>query len=104
MRQPEGREVVIVEAVRTPIGRGHKEKGYYKDTHPNTLLAKTYTEVIERAGIDAAEASSREVVIEHWPRVLKACDGPVLPSTGAHQSWPLRTNTTRSPRGETAGE
>jgi acetyl-CoA acyltransferase len=52
MRQPEGREVVIVEAVRTPIGRGHKEKGYYKDTHPNTLLAKCYTEVIDRAGIE----------------------------------------------------
>src|ERR1700756_5223658 len=50
-----GREVVIVEAVRTPIGRGHKEKGYYKDTHPHTLLAKCYTEVIERSGIDAAE-------------------------------------------------
>jgi acetyl-CoA acetyltransferase family protein len=47
-----GREVVIVEAVRTPIGRGHKEKGYYKDTHPNTLLAKCYTEVIDRAGIE----------------------------------------------------
>src|SRR5216683_1382974 len=55
MRQSEGREVVIVEAVRTPIGRGHKEKGYYKDTHPNTLLAKCYTEVVERSGIDAAE-------------------------------------------------
>jgi acetyl-CoA acyltransferase len=55
MRQPEGREVVIVEAVRTPIGRGHKEKGYYKDTHPNALLAKTYTEVIARSGIDASE-------------------------------------------------
>ena len=38
MRQAEGREVVIVEAVRTPIGRGHREKGYYKDTHPNALL------------------------------------------------------------------
>jgi acetyl-CoA acyltransferase len=50
-----GREVVIVEAVRTPIGRGHKEKGYYKDTHPNTLLGRCYTEVIERAGIPAAE-------------------------------------------------
>jgi acetyl-CoA acyltransferase len=46
-----GREVVIVEAVRTPIGRGHPEKGYYRETHPNALLAKTYTEVIERAGI-----------------------------------------------------
>jgi acetyl-CoA acyltransferase len=51
MQNGSGREVVIVEAVRTPIGRGHPEKGYYKDTHPNELLGKTYTEVIERAGI-----------------------------------------------------
>src|SRR3954462_13057106 len=50
-----GREVVIVEAVRTPIGRGHEEKGYYKDTHPSNLLAKSFSEVIERAGIDASE-------------------------------------------------
>jgi len=55
MRQADGREVVIIDAVRTPIGRGHKEKGYYKDTHPNTLLAKCYTEVIERSGVDASE-------------------------------------------------
>src|SRR2546423_11179409 len=54
MRQPDGREVVIVEAVRTPIGRGHKEKGYYKDTHPNELLGRCYTEVISRAGIEPA--------------------------------------------------
>ena len=50
-----GREVVIVEAVRTPIGRGHEEKGYYKDIHPSTLLAKAYSEVIERAGIEPSE-------------------------------------------------
>ena len=50
-----GREVVIVEAVRTPVGRGHPEKGYYKDTPPSNLLASTYSELIERAGIDAAE-------------------------------------------------
>src|SRR3954452_19664644 len=55
MRQQEGREVVIVEAVRTPIGRGHKEKGYYKDTHPADLLGKTYTEVLSRSGVDPAE-------------------------------------------------
>jgi acetyl-CoA acetyltransferase family protein len=48
----QGREVVIVEAARTPIGRGHEEKGYYKDTHASNLLAKTYSEVIDRAGID----------------------------------------------------
>jgi len=55
MPMENGREVVIVEAVRTPIGRGHPEKGYYKDTHPNELLGKCYSEVIERAGIPAEE-------------------------------------------------
>jgi acetyl-CoA acyltransferase len=50
-----GSEVVIVEAVRTPIGRGHEEKGYYKDVHASNLLAETYSALIERAGIDAAE-------------------------------------------------
>ena len=48
-----GREVVIVEAVRTPVGRGHKEKGYYKDLHPSNLLARTYTELVKRTGIEA---------------------------------------------------
>jgi acetyl-CoA acyltransferase len=55
MHNGEGREVVVVEAVRTPIGRGHPEKGYYKDTHPNALLGRCYTELIERAGIPASE-------------------------------------------------
>src|SRR4051794_3919968 len=51
----QGREVVIVEAARTPIGRGHEEKGYYKDVHPSTLLARTFKEVVDRAGIDPSE-------------------------------------------------
>jgi acetyl-CoA acetyltransferase family protein len=51
----QGREVVIVEAVRTPIGRGHLEKGYFKDFHPADLLGLTYTEVLRRAGVDPAE-------------------------------------------------
>jgi acetyl-CoA acetyltransferase family protein len=51
----QGREVVIVEALRTPIGRGHPEKGYYRNVHPSTLLARTFAELINRAGIDPAE-------------------------------------------------
>jgi acetyl-CoA acyltransferase len=50
-----GREVVIVEAARTPIGRGHAEKGYYKDLHASNLLAKVYGELFERSGVDPAE-------------------------------------------------
>jgi acetyl-CoA acetyltransferase family protein len=49
-----GREVVIVEAVRTPVGRGHPEKGWYRDVHPNELLGRTWAEVITRAGIEPA--------------------------------------------------
>jgi acetyl-CoA acetyltransferase family protein len=48
----QGREVVIVEAVRTPVGRGHPEKGYYRDVHPNELLGRTWAAAIERAGIE----------------------------------------------------
>jgi acetyl-CoA acetyltransferase family protein len=55
MGAQQGREVVIVEAVRTPIGRGHPEKGWYRDTHANALLGACYTELVARAGIDAAE-------------------------------------------------
>jgi len=49
----QGREVVIVDVVRTPVGRGHPEKGYYRDVHPSTLLATTYKNLIDRVGIDA---------------------------------------------------
>jgi len=53
MRNGNGREVVIVEAARTPVGRGHKEKGIYRDTHPNELLGKSFQAVIDRSGIPA---------------------------------------------------
>jgi acetyl-CoA acyltransferase len=49
------REVVIVEAVRTPIGRGHPEKGYYKDVHPAKLLSTCYSELLNRTGLDPHE-------------------------------------------------
>jgi acetyl-CoA acyltransferase len=50
-----GREVLIVDAVRTPIGRAHPEKGMYRDTHPNNLLAACLTALVDRTGTDPAE-------------------------------------------------
>ncbi|WP_102261585.1 thiolase family protein [Mesobacillus jeotgali] len=44
------REVVIVEAVRTPVGR---RKGLLKDIRPDELAAGVLKEVVMRAGIDA---------------------------------------------------
>src|SRR3546814_19839501 len=45
------REVVIVEGVRTPVGR---RKGLLKDIRPDDLAAEVLKEVVQRAGIDAA--------------------------------------------------
>jgi acetyl-CoA acyltransferase len=49
---PELREAVIVEAVRTPIG---KRNGALKGIHPADLLAEVLKEVVGRTGIDPGE-------------------------------------------------
>jgi len=46
-----GREVIITDAVRTPIGRGHPERGYFRDWHASTMLAHTYTALLDRTGL-----------------------------------------------------
>ncbi|MGW2814049.1 thiolase family protein [Streptomyces sp. NPDC001415] len=47
------RDAVIVEAVRTPIGKG-KPGGALSGTHPVELLAHTLRTLVERGGIDPA--------------------------------------------------
>ncbi|MDX2169629.1 MAG: steroid 3-ketoacyl-CoA thiolase, partial [Deltaproteobacteria bacterium] len=47
------REAVIVEAVRTPLGRG-KENGALHGWHPADLAAETLRAVVERSKIDPA--------------------------------------------------
>jgi len=50
-----GRGAFVIDAVRTPIGRAHPEKGAFRDTHPNALLAACLTALVDRTGIDPAE-------------------------------------------------
>ena len=52
------RDVMILGAVRTPVGRGHPEKGALKDVHPADLLGQTYVGLLGRAGIDSAEVDN----------------------------------------------
>jgi acetyl-CoA acetyltransferase family protein len=49
---PEIREAVIVEAVRSPIG---KRNGSLKDTHPVDLLAEVLEELVNRSGVDPGQ-------------------------------------------------
>ncbi|MBQ0854518.1 thiolase family protein [Streptomyces sp. BH-SS-21] len=46
-----GREALIVEALRTPMGRSHPERGWFRDTHPNEMLGAVYTALLESTGL-----------------------------------------------------
>lgn len=46
---------VIVAAVRTPIGRSHKEKGVFRDVRSDDLAVAAVKGLVERSGIDPAQ-------------------------------------------------
>jgi acetyl-CoA acyltransferase len=49
------RRAVIIDAVRTPIGRAHPEKGIYRDVRADDLSADLMNALIERTGVPASE-------------------------------------------------
>ena len=48
------RHAVIIDAVRTPIGRAHKDKGIFRDVRADDLSADLLNALLERAGVPAA--------------------------------------------------
>jgi acetyl-CoA acyltransferase len=49
------RQAVIIEAVRTPIGRAHAEKGMFRDVRADDLSADLMKALLDRVGIPASE-------------------------------------------------
>ena len=49
------REAVIVDAVRTPIARAHREKGWFKDIRSDELGITVIRELLNRTKIDPAQ-------------------------------------------------
>lgn len=52
------KEAVIIDAVRTPIGRGHAEKGSLRGWHPVNLYAYAIDALLQRTGLDPAKVES----------------------------------------------
>lgn len=46
---------VVVDCVRTPIGRAHPTKGYFRDVRSDDLAVACIEALVERTGIDPAE-------------------------------------------------
>ncbi|MEX2138409.1 MAG: acetyl-CoA C-acyltransferase FadA [Pirellulales bacterium] len=49
------KHAVVVDCVRTPIGRAHKEKGFFRDVRSDDLAVEVVRALVERTGIDANE-------------------------------------------------
>src|SRR5436305_1813833 len=49
------RHAVIVDAVRTPVGRAHKDKGWFRNVRSDDLAVAVVRALVERTGIDRAE-------------------------------------------------
>jgi acetyl-CoA acyltransferase len=49
------RHAVIIEAVRTPIGRAHPEKGMFRDVRADDLSADLMKALLDRVGLPASE-------------------------------------------------
>src|SRR5437660_7435204 len=60
------RHAVIIDAVRTPIGRAHPEKGIYRDVRADDLSADVMKAVLERTGVPASEIEDI-----HWGCALQ---------------------------------
>src|ERR1051325_9191523 len=45
------RHAVVIEAVRTPIGRAHPDKGIYRDVRADDLSADLLRALLDRAGL-----------------------------------------------------
>jgi len=48
-------QAVIVDCVRTPIGRSHPEKGFFRDTRSDDLGVACIRALVDRTGIDPTE-------------------------------------------------
>jgi acetyl-CoA acyltransferase len=55
------RNAVVIDAVRTPIGRAHAEKGMYRDVRADDLSADLMKALLQRTGLPAGEVEDI-----HW--------------------------------------
>src|ERR1700740_1618380 len=48
------RRAVVIDAVQTPVGRAHPEKGIYRDVRADDLSADLMRALLERVGLPAS--------------------------------------------------
>ena len=55
------RKAVVIDAVRTPVGRAAADKGYFRDVRSEDLSAHVMQAILKRTGIAPADDRRRAV-------------------------------------------
>src|SRR4029077_7254379 len=63
------KHAVVIEAVRTPVGRAHPEKGMYRDVRADDLSADIMKALVERVGLPASQIEDIQ-----WGCVKQQCE------------------------------
>src|SRR3954470_7232218 len=82
-------QAYIIDAVRTPRGRGKKGKGSLTEIHPQELLAQTLNRVAERTGIETGEVD--DVVVGVVSQVGEQ-GGNLARNAVLAAGWPLNVS------------
>jgi acetyl-CoA C-acetyltransferase len=82
-------EAYIIDAVRTPRGRGKKGKGSLTEIHPQELLAQTINQVAERTGIERGDVE--DVVVGVVSQVGEQ-GGNIARNAVLAAGWPLHVS------------
>jgi acetyl-CoA C-acetyltransferase len=82
-------EAYIIDAVRTPRGRGKKGKGSLTEIHPQELLAQTLHQVAERTGIEREDVE--DVVVGVVSQVGEQ-GGNIARNAVLAAGWPLHVS------------
>lgn len=63
------KSAVVIDCVRTPIGRAHKERGWFRDVRSDDLAVACIEALVQRTGIDPAEIE--DVVLGNTQQTLE---------------------------------
>ena len=84
-------DAYIIDAVRTPRGRGKPGKGALSATHPQELAAQTLRAVVGRGGVDPAEID--DVVLGSVSQVREQ-GGNIARQAVLAADWPVTVPAT----------
>ena len=62
------KSAVVIDAVRTPVGRASADKGYFRDVRAEDLSANVMRAIVERTGVEKAVDRRRQMGLRSTAR------------------------------------